>query len=157
MVTVSVNCCSCVSDTSFKDVSDFQFFKCWQWLIHRCANAWNSCTQWNGVLWDASPSCQPIASHSTEGNTRQSRTQASCRSPENNHCRHLPLVKAWAMVILGAGVWEGALTLLVGRQEGHPACKNWAVGCWCGYLSEARCRLAYVPANATATHCLLLQ
>jgi len=24
-----------------------------------------------------------------------------------------------------------ALTLLVGRQEGHPACKkNWAVGCW---------------------------
>ena len=23
-----------------------------------------------------------------------------------------------------------ALTLLVGRQEGHPACKNWVVGCW---------------------------
>jgi len=28
-----------------------------------------------------------------------------------------------------------ALTLLVGRQEGHPACKNWVVGCWHGYLS----------------------
>ena len=23
-----------------------------------------------------------------------------------------------------------ALTLLVGCQEGHPACKNWVVGCW---------------------------
>ena len=41
-----------------------------------------------------------------------------------------------------------ALTLLVARQEGHPACKK---------LSGARCRLAYGPANATATHCLLLQ
>ena len=27
------------------------------------------------------------------------------------------------------------------------------VGCWCGYLSGARCRLAYGPADATATHC----
>ena len=51
-----------------------------------------------------------------------------------------------------------ALTLLVGWQEGHPACKNteqW--DCWCGYLSGARCRLAHGPADATATHCLLLQ
>jgi len=47
-----------------------------------------------------------------------------------------------------------ALTLLVGRQEGHPACKNRVVGCWRGYLSGARCRLAYGPADATATHCL---
>ena len=49
------------------------------------------------------------------------------------------------------------LTLLVGRQEGHRACKNWVVGCWHGYLSGARCRLAYGPAEATATHCLWLQ
>jgi len=27
-----------------------------------------------------------------------------------------------------------ASTLLVGRQEGHPACKNWVVGCWRGGL-----------------------
>jgi len=46
-----------------------------------------------------------------------------------------------------------ALTLFFGRQEGHPACKNWVVGCWHGYLSGARCRLAYGPADATATHC----
>ena len=50
-----------------------------------------------------------------------------------------------------------ALKLLVGRQEGHPACKNRVVRCWRGYLYGARCRLACGPADATATHCLLLQ
>ena len=50
-----------------------------------------------------------------------------------------------------------ALTLLVGRQEGHAACKKLSGGCWRGYLSGSRCRLAYGPADATATHCLLLQ
>ena len=42
-----------------------------------------------------------------------------------------------------ARVTFSALTLLAGWQEGHPACKNWSVGCWHGYLSGARCRLAY--------------
>ena len=28
---------------------------------------------------------------------------------------------------------------------------------WSGYLSGSRCSLAYGPADATATHCLLLQ
>ena len=50
-----------------------------------------------------------------------------------------------------------ALTLLVGWQEGHPACKKRVVGYWHGYLSGAICRLAYGPADATATHYLLLQ
>ena len=45
-----------------------------------------------------------------------------------------------------------ALTLLVGHQEQHLACKNLVMRCWCGYLSGASCRLfAYVPADATAT------
>jgi len=44
-----------------------------------------------------------------------------------------------------------ALTLLVGWQEEHPACKNWVVRCWCGYLSGTRCRLAYGPADATVS------
>ena len=36
-------------------------------------------------------------------------------------------------------------------QEEHPACKNWVMGCWGGYLSGARCRLfAYNPVDATA-------
>ena len=34
-----------------------------------------------------------------------------------------------------------ALTLLVGWQEGHPACKKYGVmRCWHGYLSEAKCK-----------------
>jgi len=42
-----------------------------------------------------------------------------------------------------------ALTLLVGWQEGHMACKNsGGVLVWFS---------AYGPADATATHCLLLQ
>jgi len=45
-----------------------------------------------------------------------------------------------------------ALTLLIGQQEGHPACKNWLMRCWCGYLSGARCKwFACVPADATTT------
>jgi len=45
-----------------------------------------------------------------------------------------------------------ALTLLVGRQEGHPACKKLSgrVLAWLS-LSGARRRLAYGPADATAT------
>jgi len=45
-----------------------------------------------------------------------------------------------------------ALTLLVGCQEEHPACKTWVMRCWCGYLLGARYRLfALGPADATAT------
>jgi len=50
-----------------------------------------------------------------------------------------------------------ALTLLVGQQEGHPACKIWVVGCWRVYVSGSRCRFTYGSAVATATHYLLLQ
>jgi len=49
-----------------------------------------------------------------------------------------------------------ALTLLVGRQEGHPACKKPSGG-MLAWLSGMRCRIAYSPADATATHYLLLQ
>jgi len=49
------------------------------------------------------------------------------------------------------------LTLLVGRQEGHPACKKLSgeVLAWLSVWSEVL--TAYGPADATATHCLLLQ
>ena len=50
-----------------------------------------------------------------------------------------------------------ALTLLVGGRKGIRPVKNWVVGCWHGCLSGARCRLVYGPADATATHCLLLR
>jgi len=54
--------------------------------------------------------------------------------------------------VLAFSVCLYALTLLVGHQEQHLACKNLVMRCWCGYLSGASCRLfAYVPADATAT------
>ena len=45
----------------------------------------------------------------------------------------------------------------LGDRKGIRPLKTWAVGCWHGYLFGARCRLAYGPADSTATHCLLLQ
>jgi len=47
-----------------------------------------------------------------------------------------------------------ALTLLVGQQKGHPACKKLSCGVLAWLLSGAMCRFAYGPADATATHCL---
>ena len=49
-----------------------------------------------------------------------------------------------------------ALTLLVGRQEGHPACKKLSgeVLAWLSAWSEVQTCIC--PADATATHCLLL-
>jgi len=45
-----------------------------------------------------------------------------------------------------------ALTLLVGQQEGHLACKNWGLIYWHGYLSGVRCKwFAYGPADVTIT------
>jgi len=46
----------------------------------------------------------------------------------------------------------------VGWAARRTACKKLRVlGSWHGYLTGARCRLAYGPADATATHYLLLQ
>jgi len=52
------------------------------------------------------------------------------------------------MLVITGMLAFSALMLLVGWQEGHPACKNWVLR----YLSGARCKwFAYVPADATAT------
>ena len=51
----------------------------------------------------------------------------------------------------------GALTLLVGQQEGHPVCKKLSaeVLAWLSVWSEVQ--TCTCPADATATHYLLLQ
>ena len=43
----------------------------------------------------------------------------------------------------------------LGGRKGIRPVENRVVGCWCGYLSGARCRLAYGQADAIATHRLL--
>ena len=53
-------------------------------------------------------------------------------------------------VLLPSVLWRCWL----GGRKGIRPVKNRVVGCWRSYLSGARCRLAYGPADATATHCL---
>jgi len=40
----------------------------------------------------------------------------------------------------------------LGSRKGIRPVKNWVVGYWHGYLSGARCRVAYSPADTTVTH-----
>jgi len=47
--------------------------------------------------------------------------------------------------------------LLVGRQEGHPACKKLSGGLLAWLFLWSDVQISYGPADATATHCLLLQ
>ena len=65
------------------------------------------------------------------------------------HCPSCGLVSK----LLPSVLWRCWL----GGRKGIRPVKNWVVECWRGYLSGARCRLAHGPADATATHCLLLQ
>ena len=37
-----------------------------------------------------------------------------------------------------------ALTLLVGCQEEHLDCKNWLMGCWCGYMSGSKVQIVCI-------------
>jgi len=45
----------------------------------------------------------------------------------------------------------------LGGRKGILPVKYWVVGCWHGYVSGSRYRFAYGPADAIATHYLLLQ
>ena len=67
-------------------------------------------------------------------------------------CSH-GFVLLWWSLLLPPVLWRCWL----GGRKGIRPVKNWVVGCWCGYLSGARCTLPYGPSDATATHCLSLQ
>jgi len=64
------------------------------------------------------------------------------------HYLRKKLVTVWSHNV----ALNSALTLLIGEQERHPACRNWVVRYWHGYLPGARCKwFVYGPADATAT------
>ena len=68
------------------------------------------------------------------------------------------IIRLELVLIVSFSVAFSALMLLAGQQEGYPACKKtewWGAGMV--ICLGARCRLAYGPTDATATHCLLLQ
>ena len=62
-------------------------------------------------------------------------------------------ITVWCNCIMPSAL----LCCWLGGRKGILLVKNWVMRCWRGYLSGARRRLAYGPADATATHCLLLQ
>jgi len=64
--------------------------------------------------------------------------------------------------LVDSSVWYFSMPSVIwrcwlGGRKGIRSVKNWVVGCWCGCVFGSRCRFAYGPADATATHCLLLQ
>jgi len=97
------------------------------WPNHSLSYQQTGCTRFNGTF-DTLHYIPP-----------QNDTHFGCYSFDINHpIYHSVLWRCW-----------------LGIRKGIRPVKNWVVGCWCGYLSGARCRLAYGPAHAT--HCLLLQ
>ena len=100
--------------------------------------------------WQAHPKCRCRALHFLRAWTafRNSKSTEMIVQLTGYH-RHTPgmFILCWRILFL---------TLLVGWQEGHPACKKLSGGVL-ACLSGASCRLAYGPADATAAHCLLLQ
>ena len=72
-----------------------------------------------------------------------------------------PRCQVDSLVYLGSVIRAfSALMLLVGWQEGHPACKKYAVmRCWRGYLFGARCKMIciMVQLRPLPPHHLLLQ
>ena len=75
-----------------------------------------------------------------------------CHSISHNESDH------WWLV--GLHFAFSALTLLAGWQEEHPACKNWVMRCWCGYLEQdADClhvvQLMPLSSPNPIIHCLI--
>jgi len=79
------------------------------------------------------------------------------------HCRSALIPASLIIIVLHVHVHYMYMPSVLwrcwlgGRKGIRPVKKNWVVRCWHGYLSGVRCRLAYGPFDATATHCVLLQ
>ena len=92
------------------------------------------------------------------------------------HCWHVPVNKIWRRTesTPRSGWWGSHMAGIyrdwstreinntvpsvlwrcwLGGRKGIRPAKNWVVGCWRGYLSGARCRLAYGPAEGSAIFC----
>ena len=103
--------------------------------------------------WSSNRPCLTSMQHTA------SHTTTAVQSP--SHCQWYILIgykclRIYILIVLFCSHSFSALMLLVGRQEGHPACKKLSGG-MLAWLSGMRCRLAYSPADATATRYLLLQ
>ena len=144
-----------------------------------CSPCWGmaAADHWPCSNWLISPGCWALSSKPSavacgdkcwDKQTDKQWAPDGCKHPalHTMHCMQcqklfriflLPLTYQMQLlsnaVCLPSVLWRHWL----GGRKGTRPVKNWVVWCWRGYLSEARCRLAYGPADATATHCLLLQ
>jgi len=92
-------------------------------------------------------------------------TQASATAGVGNKITALLIVSEMQMTKLknndtdcaAVFIAFSSLILLVGRQEGHPACSKLSGGMLEWLSVWAKCRFAYGPVDATATHYLFLQ
>jgi len=68
-------------------------------------------------------------------NWNQDNISNTCNQLQLNACSYLIRITINLFWYTFINVAFSALSLLVGRQEGHPACKKLSVEYWCGYLS----------------------
>jgi len=120
---------------------------------NRCVRAYN-CAAKSSLVFVGRLASHLLGSTQTTSATRSNQTNLH---QTHSACSITQTVHLFILFREHCSCAFSALTLLVWCQEGHPVCKNRVVGYWRGYLSGARCRLAYGPADGTATHCLLLQ
>ena len=88
----------------------------------------------------------------TDRQTEQSRNLSSTNRPLTLYLTGRHGLKIW-IVYMPSVLW----CCWMSSRKGIRPVENWVVGCWLGYVSGMRCRFAYGPADATATHYLLLQ
>jgi len=88
-----------------------------------------------------------IAGFSKLWHTGQPELSKCCLQWQINSQQQRILIYIYIVEFLPSVLWHCWL----GGRKGIRPVKNWAVGCWHGYLPAARCRLAYVPADATVS------
>jgi len=114
---------------------------------------------WSTAKWTSSPNGWPLYPTCTGTKSAQLHetdmvpTSATTFGYYLTGMKLVPSYYAWYRYLVAFS----ALTLLVGRQEGHPACKKLSGGVleWLSVWSEVQTCIR--TADATATHCLLLQ
>ena len=131
-----------------------------QWSQKNCKSTWQQKNKPTTVSWRIRTGAKTVRDQMScwiavcwAAVWRRSTVATWWHQMADHYKRELFYVKVLFYVSVPSVLW---CCWLAGRKGIQPV-KNWVVGCWGGYLSGARCRLAYGPADSTATHCLLLQ
>ena len=107
------------------------------------------------TYWCQLPSADPVVGFLfVVKHVQQVVQQVEVMEFEHMSCVELAL---GGLNFISRGGWQVLWRYWLGGRKGIRPVKNRVVGYWRGYLSGAWCRLAHGPADATATHCLLLQ